>query len=255
MARGLAAAGARVAILGRREAVARAVAEEIVAAGNEAIPLPADVLDEDSLQTARKTLIDEWGTVDVLINSAGGNLRSAGESAIETLSPTLEPQGSVGGAGSASYAFFDWGYWAREGDETLFRAFIRGTPENGASYTLHVEGTPSGTNPVGGSAVWSGGVRAFDTHPDTLGTPVSGDARIEVDFAATTLDVAFTNFTGGHGDMAWRDLSIENGTFRHERGPDTLDGAFYGDDHRGAAGSFERDRLRGVFGTLREPKP
>ena len=73
MARGLAAAGARVAILGRREAVARAVADEIVAAGNEAIPLPADVLDEDSLQAARKTLIDEWGTVDVLINSAGGN--------------------------------------------------------------------------------------------------------------------------------------------------------------------------------------
>lgn len=73
MARGLAAAGARVAILGRREAVARAVADEIVAAGNKAIPLPADVLDEDSLQAARKTLIDEWGTVDVLINSAGGN--------------------------------------------------------------------------------------------------------------------------------------------------------------------------------------
>jgi len=73
MARGLAAAGARVAILGRREAVARAVADEIVAAGNEAIPLPADVLDEDSLQAARKTLIDEWGSVDVLINSAGGN--------------------------------------------------------------------------------------------------------------------------------------------------------------------------------------
>ncbi len=73
MARGLAAAGARVAILGRREDVARAVADEIVAAGHEAIPLPADVLDEDSLQAARKTLIDEWGTVDVLINSAGGN--------------------------------------------------------------------------------------------------------------------------------------------------------------------------------------
>ena len=73
MARGLAAAGARVAILGRREAIARSVAGDIVAAGYEAIPLPADVLDEDSLQAARKSLIDEWGTVDVLINSAGGN--------------------------------------------------------------------------------------------------------------------------------------------------------------------------------------
>ena len=73
MARGLAAAGARVAILGRREAKAREVASEIESAGHEAIPLPADVLDEDSLQAARQTLLNKWGTVDILINSAGGN--------------------------------------------------------------------------------------------------------------------------------------------------------------------------------------
>ncbi|MDE0386993.1 MAG: hypothetical protein OXI22_24150 [Defluviicoccus sp.] len=195
--------------------------------------------------------------------------------AVDILSPTLEPDGSAGGEGTTSYrvvnsdgrypgsfsgtrtryAFDDWGYWAREGEETLFRAFIRGELENGFSYTLHVEGTPSGTDPVGGAAVWSGGVRAFDTHPDTLGTPVSGDARIEVDFATTTLDVEFTDFSEGHGDMAWRDLGIVDGTFRHRSGLDTIDGAFYGDDHRAAAGSFERDRLRGVFGTLRERKP
>ena len=73
MARGLAGAGARVAILGRREAKASEVAGEITAAGHDAIPLPADVLDEDGLREARQTLIDEWGSVDVLINAAGGN--------------------------------------------------------------------------------------------------------------------------------------------------------------------------------------
>ena len=73
MARGLTGAGARVAILGRREAKASEVAGEIAAAGHDAIPLPADVLDEESLRTARQTLIDEWGSVDVLINCAGGN--------------------------------------------------------------------------------------------------------------------------------------------------------------------------------------
>ena len=73
MARGLAAAGARVAILGRREAKAREVADAIAAAGNKAMPLPADVLDEDSLQAARQTLLDKWGRVDILINAAGGN--------------------------------------------------------------------------------------------------------------------------------------------------------------------------------------
>ena len=73
MARGLASAGARVAILGRREAKASEVAGEITAAGRVAMPLPADVLDEDSLQNAKRKLIDEWGSVDVLINAAGGN--------------------------------------------------------------------------------------------------------------------------------------------------------------------------------------
>ncbi len=73
MARGLAGAGARVAILGRREAVANELAGEIAAAGHDAIPLAADVLDEGSLRAARQILLDEWGGVDVLINAAGGN--------------------------------------------------------------------------------------------------------------------------------------------------------------------------------------
>ena len=185
---------------------------------------------------------------------------------------TVDTQGSVNNEGTTSYnvvnasgrypgtfsgtrsryAFDDWGYWERQDDETLFKAFIRGDTENGGSYTLHIEGTPTGTNPVSGSAVWSGGVRAYDAHPDTLGTPVSGDAQIDVDFSAAMLDVAFTNFTEGHADMTWEDLSIVGGTFEHSDGLDTLDGSFYGDDHEGAAGTFERDRLRGVFGTLRQ---
>ena len=73
MARGLAEAGARVAIMGRREAKATEIAGEISAADHDAIPLPADVLDEASLQAARQILLDEWGSVDVLINCAGGN--------------------------------------------------------------------------------------------------------------------------------------------------------------------------------------
>ncbi len=73
MARGLAAAGARVAVMGRRADVARQVAADIVAAGDEATALPADVLDEESLNTACRTLIDGWGSVDILINAAGGN--------------------------------------------------------------------------------------------------------------------------------------------------------------------------------------
>ena len=58
---------------GRRAQKAREIADEINAAGHEAIPLPADVLDEQSLHAARQTLLDRWGRVDILINCAGGN--------------------------------------------------------------------------------------------------------------------------------------------------------------------------------------
>lgn len=77
MARGLAAAGARVAILGRRAEKAQEVADGITAAGGTAMPLPADVLDGASLHSARQTLLDAWNRVDVLVNAAGGNRADA----------------------------------------------------------------------------------------------------------------------------------------------------------------------------------
>src|SRR5688500_17460876 len=81
MARGLARAGARVALLGRRREVAERAAEEIRAAGGQAIALPADVLDRASLLEARDALLEKWGTLDILVNGAGGNVPGA------TLSP------------------------------------------------------------------------------------------------------------------------------------------------------------------------
>jgi NAD(P)-dependent dehydrogenase (short-subunit alcohol dehydrogenase family) len=77
MAHGLAAAGAKVAILGRRAERAEEVAEAIKAEGGEAMPLPADVLDKENLEFARAALLDRWGTVDILINAAGGAVQEA----------------------------------------------------------------------------------------------------------------------------------------------------------------------------------
>ena len=54
LARGLARAGARVAVLGRRQAQAETVAGEIAAAGGEALPVPADVTDTAQLQHVRR---------------------------------------------------------------------------------------------------------------------------------------------------------------------------------------------------------
>lgn len=77
MARGLAGAGAKVAILGRREQRAHEIAEEIRADGGQALPLPADVLDRGSLESALGDLLATWNRVDVLVNAAGGNRADA----------------------------------------------------------------------------------------------------------------------------------------------------------------------------------
>ena len=77
MAAGLAAAGARVAILGRKRDSAESKCAELRALGAEAMPLVADVLDDASLRAARDELLGAWGGVDVLLNAAGGNVARA----------------------------------------------------------------------------------------------------------------------------------------------------------------------------------
>jgi NAD(P)-dependent dehydrogenase (short-subunit alcohol dehydrogenase family) len=73
IARGLATAGAKIAILGRRASDETESIQQIRAAGGEAIALAADVMNIDELVAARNQLIETWGRVDILVNAAGGN--------------------------------------------------------------------------------------------------------------------------------------------------------------------------------------
>ena len=77
IAAGLAAAGARVAILGRRRDAAERKVEELRSAGGEARALIADAVDDAQLDAARDELLAEWGRLDILVNAAGGNVARA----------------------------------------------------------------------------------------------------------------------------------------------------------------------------------
>jgi NAD(P)-dependent dehydrogenase (short-subunit alcohol dehydrogenase family) len=77
MARGLARAGAKVGVLGRRREQAEVAAQAIAAEGGTALALPADVLDRTQLEAARQAVLDRWGRIDVLVNAAGGNMPAA----------------------------------------------------------------------------------------------------------------------------------------------------------------------------------
>jgi NAD(P)-dependent dehydrogenase (short-subunit alcohol dehydrogenase family) len=85
MAVGLARAGARVVVLGRRRERAEEVASRIAADGGEALALLADVLDAAQLRRACEKVLEEWGRVDALVNAAGGNVPGAALGAGETI--------------------------------------------------------------------------------------------------------------------------------------------------------------------------
>lgn len=77
IANGLAEAGARVAIMGRKAESAEATAADIRATGADAIALVADVLDDGQVRAARDELLRVWSRVDILINAAGGHVAAA----------------------------------------------------------------------------------------------------------------------------------------------------------------------------------
>ncbi|MDX5438356.1 MAG: SDR family oxidoreductase [Pontibacter sp.] len=69
--------GAKVAILGRNSARADERVAAIKAAGGEAIAILGDVLDEEQMHRAKREVLEAWGTVDGLVNAAGGNIPGA----------------------------------------------------------------------------------------------------------------------------------------------------------------------------------
>jgi NAD(P)-dependent dehydrogenase (short-subunit alcohol dehydrogenase family) len=83
MAKALAKAGAKIAVLDLLESAAVKVAGEIKADGGEAIAVKCDVLKKDSLEAAKKEVKAEFSKIDILINGAGGNKKEA------TTSPEL----------------------------------------------------------------------------------------------------------------------------------------------------------------------
>jgi len=77
MAKGLADVGASVVLLGRRLEVGEKLAYELRVGGRKALAVAADVLNADQLEKVKETILAEFGSIDILINAAGGNMPGA----------------------------------------------------------------------------------------------------------------------------------------------------------------------------------
>ena len=76
IARGLAEAGAKIAVLGRNTAKSEAAAGQIRADfGVEALPFHADVTHPEHIERAAAEVLKAFGRVDILFNNAGINIR------------------------------------------------------------------------------------------------------------------------------------------------------------------------------------
>src|SRR5438552_16133563 len=75
MARGLAEAGADIAVVGRNESKSLSAVADLKARGVRAISIKADVTEKGSVAAMTKKTLREFGRIDILVNNAGINIR------------------------------------------------------------------------------------------------------------------------------------------------------------------------------------
>mgnify|MGYP001224557999 FL=1 len=79
MAKGLAEAGAKIAIIGRNKEKNASAENEIQNLGAKALAVEADVRDSNAVTNMVEAVVAEWGRVNILINNAGINIRKRPE--------------------------------------------------------------------------------------------------------------------------------------------------------------------------------
>lgn len=77
ISRHLVSVGCKVVVLDIREENVNNRVAELKDMGGEAVGFVSNVLDVEEMKTTRDKILDTWGSIDILINAAGGNLPGA----------------------------------------------------------------------------------------------------------------------------------------------------------------------------------
>ena len=128
-------------------------------------------------------------------------------------------------------------------------------PGANLEYSFSV-GKATGSNPVGGTASWTGVMVGGDMGGEDAHR-VQGDAAITIaDFADPKVGVEFTNIYDvstniEHSDITWSDIPLTGGRFTTDSANAYVTGEFYGPNHEEVGGVFEHDEIVGAFGAKR----
>ena len=195
-----------------------------------AIPRDAEIQSRDRRQGV--PLVEYSGTSDAVLEFGG--LQSPASVDYRTL------------GGWMDYNFFAVNLW--EFERVGWQLW------NGASV-----GIESGSNPVSGSAIWTGAMIGRSSDPSEIEKPgalVLGDSRLTFDVVRNDIDVAFTGIRSDAGDsypdITWDNIPTRNGLFGGNSGGGSIQGAFYGPGHEEVGGIFERNQIIGAFGARRQ---
>ncbi|WP_430780378.1 SDR family NAD(P)-dependent oxidoreductase [Actinoplanes sp. G11-F43] len=128
MALALGRAGARIVLVARREAPLVEVVAELRGHGVEAGSISADLADREAVKGAATAIIAEFGSPDILVNSAAVNLRPPlGELSDEvwdlTLAANLTAPFMLGQAFAPAMAARGWGRIVNVVSQQAFRAY------------------------------------------------------------------------------------------------------------------------------------
>lgn len=169
----LAREGWRVAILGRRETALQETAALITAAGKTALVCPCDVGDSVAVRAVGKQILDTFGRVDVLVNSAGTNVpkRSLRELQEEDYRHLIDA--NLNGAYYCVQAFLS--HMRERGSGTIVNvisdAGLRANAKAGPAYVAAKFGLTGLTQSINAEER-ANGIRACAIFPGDINTPL-----------------------------------------------------------------------------------
>src|SRR5699024_661051 len=83
LARAVAEAGAKVALIARNESKLKKLSKELEADGYDTLAIPLDLMDIESIPEKMKAIYHHFGSIDMLINNAGINITKPAEEITE----------------------------------------------------------------------------------------------------------------------------------------------------------------------------